>query len=36
MNEMNKEHLFDVVAALTAGATKKDSKKRIFYHLTEG
>jgi hypothetical protein len=26
MNEMNKEHLFDIVAALMAGATQKDSK----------
>jgi hypothetical protein len=29
MNEMNREHLFDIVAALTAGATKKDSKSDL-------
>jgi hypothetical protein len=26
MNEMNRDYLFDIVAALTAGATQKESE----------
>jgi len=30
MNEMNREHLFDIIAALTAGATNTSDSKSDF------